>query len=125
MCRSNANFSNAGSFQPGRWLRQTEEMSTKPEGFPIHNQDAFHPFGFGSGGCLGKSLAYMVMRIILAKLIWHFDFFMAEVLLPWEKQTSGVLVERRAWAVGLRIRDEELEKKYSWSGWVKRDEPKI
>ena len=115
MCRSDANFSNAGSFEPGRWLRQGEKV---PKSFPIHNEDAFHPFGFGNGECPGNKLAYMMMRMILAKLVWHFDFSLAEVLLPWETQIGGVLVERRAWAVSISKRQEEWEKQRSRPGWV-------
>ena len=110
MCRSDSNFTDAKSFRPERWLRQTEKTPNLPQRYPMHNRDTFHPFGFGNSKCPGDKLAYMMMRLILAKLLWHFDFSESEALLPWETQTSGVLVKRRAWGVCLTMRREELEK---------------
>lgn len=61
------NFHDADSFIPDRWM-ETEEGSL------AHNAKAWAPFGFGSTSCIGKNLAYMEMRAVLAQFIVRFDF---------------------------------------------------
>ena len=54
------------AFVPERWL-------------PGHaagqgdDRDAFRPFLDGPRQCLGRNLAWLEMRVVLAKLVWHFD----------------------------------------------------
>lgn len=61
------NFHDADSFIPDRWM-ETEGGSL------AHNAKAWAPFGFGSTSCIGKNLAYMEMRAVLAQFIVRFDF---------------------------------------------------
>lgn len=61
------NFYDADSFIPDRWME-------KEEGPAAHNAKAWAPFGFGSTSCIGKNLAYMEMRAVLAQFIARFDF---------------------------------------------------
>lgn len=61
------NFYDADSFSPDRWM-ESEESSA------AHNAKAWAPFGFGSTSCIGKNLAYMEMRAVLAQFIVKFDF---------------------------------------------------
>lgn len=35
----------------------------------IHNTDAFLPFSFGPGHCIGKQLAYREMRLVVASMV--------------------------------------------------------
>ena len=106
MCRAASNFSEPGTFRPERWLNSADESSPLAESH-VHNESAFHPFGLGSGMCLGHELARMIMRLVLAKLLWHFDLLQAEPMLSWESQKSGVMVERRPWSLCLRLRRQE------------------
>lgn len=55
------------SFRPERWLG---------EGFG-DNKAAFNPFILGPRACLGINLAYLEMRIILALLVFTYDWEMA------------------------------------------------
>jgi cytochrome P450 len=57
-------------FKPERWLKQDEAGQT------IHDAQAgpMLAFGLGPRGCFGKRLAYMEMRMVLALLMWNFDF---------------------------------------------------
>lgn len=70
MFRSDENFERAGEFIPERWL--------EGEGFVGDKKDVFHPFGVGPSGCMGQPLAWVEMRMILARLLWNFDFKIPE-----------------------------------------------
>ncbi|ETS76240.1 hypothetical protein PFICI_11627 [Pestalotiopsis fici W106-1] len=56
------------AFQPERWLDDTD-----PDRL-ARMVEAFIPFSFGDTMCLGKTLAYMEMSLVLAKTLWYFDF---------------------------------------------------
>lgn len=57
-------------FDPERWMKE-DEM-----GHPIHDPQAgpMLAFGLGPRGCFGRRLAYLEMRIVLALLVWNFEF---------------------------------------------------
>ncbi|KAH8776653.1 cytochrome P450 [Diaporthe sp. PMI_573] len=61
------NFYDADSFTPDRWMEIEE-------GSAAHNVKAWAPFGYGSTSYIGKNLAYMEMRAVLAQFIVKFDF---------------------------------------------------
>lgn len=50
------------------------------------------PFSIGPRGCLGTNLAYMEMRIILAKLVWHFDWELLNQGLDWRRDSRHDLL---------------------------------
>ena len=104
MCRAASSFSEPGAFRPERWLKVPSDGSSEKVAPQIHDENAFHPFGHGSGMCLGNDLALMMMRLILAKLLWHFDLLQAEPMLSWESQKGEVMVERRPWNLCLRLK---------------------
>jgi cytochrome P450 len=56
-------------FKPERWL---VEASTTPTDIAIA-QSAFCPFSLGRASCIGKTIAYQEMSIILARAIWLYD----------------------------------------------------
>lgn len=60
------NFKDPESFIPERWLPGT--------GYDDDRKDVLHPFSHGPRNCIGQNLANHEIRIILATLIWHFDF---------------------------------------------------
>ncbi|KAI6602738.1 hypothetical protein MCOR12_003573 [Pyricularia oryzae] len=56
------------AFRPERWL----------VGLGVDRpSEAHHPFSEGTRSCIGKNLAYLEMRILLANLVWHFDWELA------------------------------------------------
>lgn len=63
MHRDPRNFYRPEHFVPERWVR--------PAG--VHNAKAWTPFGYGSTSCIGKQLAYMEMRLVLALFVLRFD----------------------------------------------------
>lgn len=62
--RDPRNFAYPEDFIPERW-------TTKPE--LVLNKDAFIPFSTGPYDCVGKRLAYMEMRSVVARVIAEFD----------------------------------------------------
>lgn len=61
------NFYDPDSFIPERWMENEKDSEA-------HNAKAWAPFGYGSTSCIGKNLAYMEMRAVLAQFIVKFDF---------------------------------------------------
>jgi cytochrome P450 len=71
MFRSETNFSSPEKFIPERWFRRESEDGSSP--YSKDRQEAYHPFSMGPHGCLGQQLAWMELRVILARLLWNFD----------------------------------------------------
>ncbi|KAF1930395.1 cytochrome P450 3A4 [Didymella exigua CBS 183.55] len=88
------NFAEADLFAPERWLE------ARPAKFQQDNREVVQPFSFGPRNCLGKNLAYAETRLILAKILWHFDLELVKpgkewmrdqrVFLLWEKPSLDV-----------------------------------
>jgi cytochrome P450 len=36
-------------------------------------RDASQPFSYGPRNCIGRNLAYVEMKLIIARLVWTFD----------------------------------------------------
>ena len=107
--RSKLNFPNSPSeFEPSRWLSHTP--SSNDPGFQPNDAtspSAFNPFSLGPRRCLGRSLAYLEMRLILAHLIWTFDFEATESKenpWSWEQQKSWILWEKTPLIVRVRCK---------------------
>ncbi|MCJ1280128.1 hypothetical protein MMC21_007955 [Puttea exsequens] len=105
MFRHPSNFSLPDSFIPERWLPQSTG-STSPSSSPAegltHEPKAFQPFSYGPRNCLGKGLAWTELRIILSKLIWHFDVVDEGDTYDWADQRTFVMWEKKPLVVGLR-----------------------
>ncbi|KAK3381046.1 cytochrome P450 monooxygenase [Podospora didyma] len=71
------NFADPYEFIPERWMDETdaEVFGTKLD---RSRQHALQPFSVGPRNCIGKNLAYVEMRVILARFIWNFDFELAD-----------------------------------------------
>ena len=65
---SERNFKDAESFVPERWL----------EWNGYDDQSAFEPFSLGPRNCIGKNLALVELRIILARVLWNFNMSLPE-----------------------------------------------
>ncbi|EKG21958.1 Cytochrome P450 [Macrophomina phaseolina MS6] len=88
------NFKDPESFIPERWLPDT--------GFDSDRKDALQPFSTGPRNCLGKNLAYHEMRILLAKLLWHFDLELSPKCQNWNEQKNYALWEKHPLYVTLK-----------------------
>ncbi|KAL7625624.1 hypothetical protein AAE478_004844 [Parahypoxylon ruwenzoriense] len=65
-CQSPLNYCQPEDFIPERWLGDDPR-------FAADKRETSQPFSFGPRNCIGRNLAYVEMKIIIARLIWHFD----------------------------------------------------
>ncbi|OHW93725.1 cytochrome p450 monooxygenase [Colletotrichum incanum] len=82
--KSEANYKNADTFAPERWLK------TDPT-YAGDALDAHQPFGFGPRNCLGQNMAMHEMRLILATLLFQYDFELCDESRNWAEQKSFAL----------------------------------
>ncbi|KAL8714556.1 MAG: hypothetical protein Q9220_001504 [cf. Caloplaca sp. 1 TL-2023] len=64
-------FPNAFVFDPERWI--VDEKSAESTAHVAKHESAFAPFSAGPRSCPGKSLAYLEMSIVIAKVLFHYD----------------------------------------------------
>ena len=96
--RSVLNFPHSPStFDPSRWLSESSSQKA--------NKSAFNPFSLGPRNCLGRNLAYLEMRLILARLLWAFDFEAEGTVRRWEDQKTWILWEKDPLMVRLTSRE--------------------
>jgi cytochrome P450 len=72
---SSINFRHPHNFVPERWTGDPE--------FKDDKKKVAQPFGYGPRNCIGRSLAYTEMRVILARVIWNFDMELCEESKSW------------------------------------------
>ncbi|KAK4445140.1 cytochrome P450 monooxygenase rdc4 [Podospora aff. communis PSN243] len=82
--RSEENFWDAEDFVPERWLGEDER-------YGMDKREVVQAFSVGARNCLGQSLAWHEMRLILAKIIWNFDMELMEGSERWNEQKCFVL----------------------------------
>ena len=77
------------SFIPERWLSTGDGKFTT-------NLSAFIPFSVGFANCVGKNLALMEMRMVVAAIVQRFDIEFAEGYDParWEEDLQDFLAMR-------------------------------
>ncbi|KAK7990404.1 cytochrome P450 [Apiospora arundinis] len=71
-----AYFHKPDEFRPERWLGGDEE-------FKNDSLAGVTPFSVGPRNCIGKNLAYSEMRLIMARIVWNFDFVLAPGMEDW------------------------------------------
>lgn len=80
--RNPAHFTDADAFRPERWLPATHAYYDAR--YANDNRAAFHPFSTGPRDCIGKNLAYMEMRLTLARINLRFDWALAPNQAGWQ-----------------------------------------
>lgn len=100
--RSASNFpSKPETFAPTRWLSGPSDSPT----FNASLSLAFNPFSLGPRNCLGRNLAYLEMRLILARLLWTFDISQSGEGWQWEEQKTWILWEKKPLDVEIKRRE--------------------
>lgn len=81
---SSTHFTRPYEFIPERWLGDKE--------FENENRKVVQPFNVGPRNCLGRNLAYLEMRVVLARLVWGFDFEILDESKGWEEGQTGYML---------------------------------
>ncbi|KAF7596258.1 hypothetical protein BBP40_002402 [Aspergillus hancockii] len=79
-------FVDAEKFYPERFMGDPR--------FADDLTSAFQPFHIGPRDCIGRTLAYGEMRLILARLLFNFDITIAEDSLDWVKQKNYLMWQK-------------------------------
>ncbi|KAH8663891.1 isotrichodermin C-15 hydroxylase [Ilyonectria robusta] len=97
---SGLNFYRPDDMVPERWLK------SRPAEFEDDDRDVVKPFSMRPHDCPGKNLAWAEMRLVLAQMLWHFDFELTpesdgwinrqKVFLFWEKPPLKVKITAAA-----------------------------
>lgn len=80
-----------------RWLEDAEYVDDARE--------VFQPFSMGQRNCIGQSLAWAEMKLILARLVWTFDLELLNDKFNFEQQKGMILWLKPELNVRLRVRD--------------------
>ncbi|KAL8945861.1 MAG: hypothetical protein Q9222_007658 [Ikaeria aurantiellina] len=79
---SQRNFLSPSVFAPSRWLGDPKYASDK--------RDVLQPFSVGTRSCIGKNLANAEIALVLTRLLWEFDLYLAE-------ETDENWADQKAW----------------------------
>ncbi|KAK0105890.1 hypothetical protein ONS95_004403 [Cadophora gregata] len=88
---SDANFADPRKFVPERWLKGDE----CPERYRGDNRKAMQPFSVGPRNCIGMNLAYFEIRLIVARMLWNFDFELMDDSRDWTDQKIYTMWEKK------------------------------
>ncbi|KAJ5818156.1 hypothetical protein N7474_003747 [Penicillium riverlandense] len=102
---SSSNFTFPNDFIPERWLGIDAR-------FNKDKKDVLQPFSLGPRNCLGKNLAYCEIRLILCKLLYHFNLALCPESANWTDQKVYFLWDKPALLVTLtdRLAGQEMHK---------------
>ncbi|KAJ6120171.1 hypothetical protein N7523_004451 [Penicillium sp. IBT 18751x] len=100
--RSSSNFTFSHSFLPERWLGHDSR-------FEQDKRAVLQPFSLGPRNCLGKHLAYCEIRLIICKLLYHFDLTLCPDSKNWTNQKVYFLWDKPPLMVTLKDRFQKTE----------------
>lgn len=87
------NFSEAIQFKPERWLKGSR--------CPMHNTDAFSPFGGGARYCPGRNLALLEMKMVMSMLLKNFE---VELITPYDSVNENLAFTMMSSPFEVRLR---------------------
>ncbi|KAK4159985.1 hypothetical protein QBC43DRAFT_246406 [Cladorrhinum sp. PSN259] len=100
-------WARADEYLPERWLNDACSNPKSP--FFGDQRHGLQPFSVGPRSCIGQNLAWVEMRLILAKLLWSFDFEAPadkSKRLDWDTLRTFLFVEKRPIRVTIKPRSE-------------------
>ncbi|MCJ1282149.1 hypothetical protein MMC26_001472 [Xylographa opegraphella] len=96
-----ANWVEPRVFHPERFLPTSDSRYEKR--FDKDDKQAFQPFSVGGRNCMGGKVFLAEARIILAKMVWNFDFEMVDTNdWNWMDQKAYLVFEPKALMVRLK-----------------------
>ncbi|KAI1324101.1 cytochrome P450 [Xylariaceae sp. FL0255] len=81
------NFRDPDQFIPERWMGDAA--------FANDQRDARQPFSIGPRDCLGRSMAWHQMRLLLAKVVFSFDLDLLDKTQDWTDQDVYITWEKK------------------------------
>jgi cytochrome P450 len=96
MFRAASNFTASDSFIPERFLAESP--------FTNDRLDAYEPFLLGRHKCLGQKLAWSIMRLTLARLLFSFDLKIVDGQRDFGDQKTYIFWEKKPLNIDLRPR---------------------
>ncbi|GKZ31010.1 hypothetical protein AbraIFM66950_010930 [Aspergillus brasiliensis] len=100
--QSSSNFHAPKRYLPERWLPEARTDPASP--FFSDNRDVLQPFSTGPRNCIGRNLALVEMRIIVARLLWNFDLELCEESRHWSEQKTFAVWEKSPLMCKLSLR---------------------
>ena len=94
--RSASNFAQPDTFIPERFLTKSPFLEDR--------LDAFEPFLLGRHKCIGEKLAWSIMRLTLARLLYSFDMKTVGELGDFGDKKTYMFWEKKPLNVELRLR---------------------
>ncbi|KAI0159619.1 cytochrome P450 3A17 [Xylariaceae sp. FL1272] len=88
------NFADPDKFVPERWL-PTQLPMYNPS-YKSDNKGAFKPFAYWPRDCVGQTIAYADMRLVMSRLLWNFDYLLEPGQSDWVEKQRTLLLTRRA-----------------------------
>ncbi|KAH0426616.1 benzoate 4-monooxygenase cytochrome p450 [Colletotrichum camelliae] len=74
---STANFDEPWKFKPKRWIGENN----------TDDLDASQPFSYGTRSCMGRSLGWMELQTIMAKIIYRYDMEPVDDTVDWHRDS--------------------------------------
>ncbi|KAI3544290.1 RadP cytochrome P450 epoxidase [Colletotrichum filicis] len=90
------NWARPNAFVPERWIHMDA-----PE-WKGDKRDVHEPFSYGPRNCLGKNLAWLELRLLLAKTLWHYDLALCPGMESWVVQRNYITWEKGPLVVKLK-----------------------
>lgn len=92
--RSPENFARAKEFCPERWVASGGDKDKKEGGlYDGDNWAAYRPFLIGTRACIGRHMAQQSLRLIIATLLWNYDFELVDRDgFVWERDAGSSLI---------------------------------
>ncbi|CEJ92627.1 hypothetical protein VHEMI08265 [[Torrubiella] hemipterigena] len=84
-CMNAESFSDPQTFDPERWLNCSSEDVL----------EASKPFSHGPRACLGRSLAWLELHVIIARLIYSYEFLLADEPFDWNANAEMHLLWKK------------------------------
>ncbi|TGO50025.1 hypothetical protein BOTNAR_0408g00010 [Botryotinia narcissicola] len=108
MSRSEKYFSYPNEFHPERWL----STGIRPYEFDNDHLSVSQPFSIGHSNYLGKNLAWVEIRLVIARLLWAFDVAETGKRLDWTKLKTLMIIQKEPIMLSIKIREgiSELRK---------------
>lgn len=85
--RSSRYFHDPSSYRPERWYDNKEGTVYEHD-----NRLAWRPFSLGTRACIGRNMAQQSLRLIIARMVWNFDFELLDKQFVWEKDAGSSFI---------------------------------